>query len=186
MWFISSTKGGSMRRFAVLTIAPLACCLAQVRIPGPGGSFSGSGGGSCASGYAHCRQLTIASGAVTSPLSNFSVLVQATLGSSRVRNANCYDVIFTTTEAGGTSIPWELQPAWCSQSTGAFYAFVNPGSVPTAGTTFWVQYDNTAISTAQNTGSYSPAQVYDANAQGVWHLGENAANTTITDSTGIQ
>ena len=96
---------------------PLAAL--QVRIPGPGGEGATSSVGCTpASGYSYCRQLTVNGSQVGgSTLTNFGVLVNATLGGSRIQNSNCYDAIFTSDSGGTTLIPWEMEE--CTQGTGA-------------------------------------------------------------------
>ena len=151
--------------------------------PGPGTPAS-SAGGTCtpATGYAHCRVLTVDRTQVGgSTLTNFPVLVQATLGSSRINNANCYDVIYTSDSGGTTPVPWEQES--CTQSTGAVIAWVLCASCSaSANTVLYVSYDNASISTAQNTGANGPTHVWDSSYQAVWHF-PNGSTLTTNDST---
>lgn len=132
--------------------------------------------------YLHYRSLTAAaaqSGSADS--ANFPVTVTATLGSSRVQNASCYDVIFSTDSAGTSKLPWEMES--CDQSTGAIVAHVKVATLShTSDTVFYVLYDNSGISTAQNTGSYAPTAVWDSSFFGVWHLSASGGGTNA-DST---
>lgn len=151
---------------------------------GTGGGGGGGGGGSCASGYLHCRSLTIDHTQVSSTQTNFPVMCwnACTLGSSRVQNANCYDVIFSSDSAGTALIPWEIES--CNQSTGAIVAKFKVASLSSSSdVTVYVHYDNSGISTAQNTGSYAPAQIYDSNFKAVWSLG-NGSSLSGADSSG--
>jgi hypothetical protein len=166
---------------AGLGYIPLAAL--QVRIPGPGGEGAApSVGCTPASGYSYCRQLTVNGSQVGgSTLINFGVLVNATLGASRIQNSGCYDVIFTSDPAGTAKIPWEIEE--CKQSTGAIVAWAGLGSVSaSANTVFYVSYDNSSISAAQNTGANAPCNVWDSSYVRVFHLG-NGASLSLNDST---
>jgi len=156
----------------------------QVRVPGPGGESAGTGAPCTpANGYGYCRILTINPSQVGgSNLSNFGVLVAATLGPSRIQNSNCNDVIFTSDSAGTTRVPWEQEA--CTPSTGAIMDWVGLSSISaSANTLFYVSYGNPAISTAQNTGSYAPSNVWDSNYTLIQHLG-NGTTLSVADSTG--
>lgn len=164
-----------------LLAAPQSVVRRGVGIPAAGG------GGSCATGFLHCRSLTLASSqSGSADTANFPLVTQngataMTLGSSRIQNASCYDVIFTTDQAGTTKLPWEIES--CDQSTGAVIAWVGvPTLSHTSDTVVWVQYDNASISTAQNTGSYAPTAVWDSNYKLVQHYG-TFSSTTVPDST---
>ena len=160
---------------------PLAAL--QVRIPGPGGEGATSSVGCTpASGYSYCRQLTVNGSQVGgSTLTNFGVLVNATLGGSRIQNSNCYDAIFTSDSGGTTLIPWEMEE--CTQGTGAIVAWVGLSSVSSsANTVFYISYNNSSVSTAQNTGSYAPCNVWDSSYARVFHLG-NGSTLGLNDST---
>jgi hypothetical protein len=141
-------------------------------------------GESCnpASGYAYCRQLSIDyTQAGGSTLSNFPVLVNAVLGVSRLQNANCYDIIFTTDSQGTSRIPWEQET--CQPSTGAIVDWVIlPSISASVNTVFYISYGNTSLAAAQNTGSNAPANVWQSSYAGVWHL-PNGSTLTANDST---
>jgi hypothetical protein len=147
------------------------------------GAVSGGGGGTCTPGaFTHCRVATVASSQVGgSTLSNFPVLVSATLGTSRIINGSCYDVIFTSDSAGATKIPWEIE--FCNPSTGVIVAWAKPASLSSSSnTSFYVFYDNSGISTPQNTGGNSPANVWSNSFAGVWHF-PDGTTLTSNDST---
>ena len=151
--------------------------------PGPGTPAS-SGGGTCtrATGYARCRVLTVDHNQVGgATLTNFPVLVQATLGSSRIQNANCYDVVYTSDSGGTTPVPWEQES--CTQSTGAVIAWVLCASCSSnSNTNLYVSYDNASVSTAQNTAANGPTHLWDSFYTAVWHL-PNGSTLTTNDST---
>jgi hypothetical protein len=133
-------------------------------------------------GYGYCRVLTLAQ--TTANLTAFPVVTQNSsgpvlLGASRIQNASCYDVVFTSDSGGTTLIPWELEQ--CTQSTGLVLAWFPTNLSSTVTTTVYVSYGNAGISAAQNTGSLSPANVWDSNYKGVWHL---SSTGSLVDSTG--
>jgi Concanavalin A-like lectin/glucanases superfamily len=169
-----------------LVCAALGIGATQVRIPGPGGATGPSGAPSepCtpAGGYSYCRVLTINSAQVGgSDLSDFGVLVSTTLGASRIQNANCDDVVFTSDSGGSSLIPWEQES--CTPSTGKIIDWVGLASISaSANTLFYISYGNGSISTPRNTGSFAPAKVWDANYASVWHLG-NGTTLSASDST---
>ena len=137
-----------------------------------------------APGYAHCRGLTIDHtqvGGLT--LTNFPVLVSTTLGVSRLQNASCFDKVYTSDSGGMTLIPWEQES--CTQSTGVIVDWVLCASCSSsADTILYMSYDNSGISTAQNTGANGPTHVWDANYVGVWHI-PDGTTLSAADSTGV-
>jgi len=155
----------------------------QVRIPGPGGAGAGASVACIpATGYSYCRQLMVSGSQVGgSTLTSFGVLVNTTLGASRIQSSNCYDVIFTSDSGGTTKIPWEVEE--CTQSSGAIVAWAGLSSLPaSSNTNFYVSYDNSSITTAQNTGSAQACNVWDASYARVFHLGNGSA-MSVNDST---
>jgi hypothetical protein len=172
-----------LQRLSITAMLALVA-LAQVRIPGPGGPTGTGATASCtpASGYAYCRSLTINHTQVGgATLSNFGTLVSATLGSSRIQSAQCYDVVFTSDSAGTSLIPWEQES--CNQSTGTIIDWVAVASVSASSdTVFYVSYDNGSISAARNVGSFAPSGVWDGQYVGVYHLA-NGSTLATTDST---
>jgi hypothetical protein len=131
--------------------------------------------------------LTLDHNQVPSTQTNFPVVAWNgfTLGSSRIQNASCFDVIFTGDSAGTTKIPWEVES--CNQSTGAMVAhFLVASLSSSADTKVYVSYDNGSVSTAQNTGANGPTHVWDSNYVRVYHLADNAATTAVVDSTTTQ
>lgn len=135
-----------------------------------------------ATGYLHCRQLTIdhtQAGGTT--LTNFPVLVSATLGSLRLQNSNCYDHVYRSDSAGVTSIPYDqdsITVAGCNTATGAVIDWVLVPSVSASvDTVFYVSYDNASISTPQS----NPSAVWAAYLA-VYHLG-TSSTLSLADST---
>ena len=83
------------------------------------------------------------------------------------------DLIFATTSVGSTMLPWEVE--FYDAVNGILIAWVQLPTVShTANTVFYVLYGNSGITTAQNTGSYTPQNVWDGNFKGVWHLSESS------------
>jgi len=164
----------------ILWCAP---AVAQV-FPFPGIPQPAVFSGTCtpATGFLHCRALAIDPSQVGgSPLTNFPVWTPLMLGSARIQNANCYDVIFTSDSGGTTLIPWEQERGICNASTGAYGAWVGLASISSSVTTlFYVSYDNAAVSAAQNTGSIGPTRVWDTNYLAEYHLGPSLS---LADST---
>lgn len=102
------------------------------------------------------------------------------------------DLIFTSDSGGTTKIPWEVESY--DGTNGVLWAWVKIASLTTSGATIYVFYDDATVSTQQNTGSYSPSNVWDSNFKGVYHLPDgttlsatdstsNAHNGTITNAT---
>lgn len=169
-----------MRYFCALLMA-LGSSAQSIPFPGPVNTVS-SPACTPVTGYLHCRVLTIDHTQVgTADSSNFPVLVSATLGSSRIQNASCFDVVFTSDSGGATKIPWEQET--CTQSTGVVLDWVLVGTLShTADTVFYVSYDNSSISTAQNTGALAPTNVWDSNYNPVYHF-PDGSTLSETDST---
>jgi hypothetical protein len=114
---------------------------------------------------------------------NFAVLVSGTYpalaniaNGGQVTNANGYDILFTSDAAGMQPLPFER--AIYSPTTGQVVFWVQlPTLSSTANTVFYVFYGNASVTTdpSNKTG-------WDSNYAGVWHLDNNAANTTVSDS----
>ena len=157
---------------------------AQVRIPGPGGAATAATVCTPYTGYLHCRKLTIDHTQVPSTQTNFPLTLSGgfTLGSSRLQNASGFDAVFNSDAGATTLIPWEVESV--NQSTGAMVVHVLVASLSSsADTSIYVSYDNSGISTAQNTGANGPTHVYDSNYKRIHHLADNAGTTAVVDST---
>jgi len=179
---ITLKLGGNPMRTAILFLAALSTALSQsISFPGPGMPASSGGGGI----FLHHRVLTIDhTQAGGSTLTNFPVLVSLTLGAGKIQNVNCYDVILTSDSGGAAKVAWDPEAGICNPATGMFAAWVLIPSISSSvDTVFYVFYDNVAIGSPQNTGSYSPATLWaNAGYTGVYHL-PNGSMLTANDST---
>lgn len=149
--------------------------------------------------YAYYRTLTITSNATLHPATqtNFPVLVKIshtsmkTVGNGgHIQNSGTsasgpavtmpYDLIFTSDSGGTTKIPWEVD--FYDGTNGVLWAWVQVASCATS-TVFYTFYGDAAVNSAQNTGSFTPANVWDTNFKRIYHLSDG---TTLlaTDSTG--
>jgi hypothetical protein len=124
----------------------------------------------------------------SSDSTSFPVLVSLTnstfktvANGGHVQNASGFDIVFAADAGGVTLYPWEVE--FYDGTNGVLVAWVQVPTVShTADTVFYVAYDNASISTAQNTGSFAPANVWDSNYIGVWHL-PDGTTLTANDST---
>jgi hypothetical protein len=182
-----------MKRFLLITALFASGAMAQVRIPGPGGSAAPAASGG--SSYAHEYTITLGnSSQIPASQSNFTVLVCAnmTLGNGNacatatglevtgsggyVANASGYDIIFSSTVCSSpTSMSWEV-PSYTG-STGAMEAWVLVPSLAATGT-FYMCVGNSSISTFQ--GGTAGAE-WDSYTAAVWHF-PNGTAISGTDS----
>jgi Concanavalin A-like lectin/glucanases superfamily len=92
------------------------------------------------------------------------------------------DLIFSADSSGITKYPWEVESY--DGTNGILIAWVKIPTVShTLDTKFYMVYGDVTISTPQNTGINSPANVWDADYRLVAHL--PGATPSVTDSTGI-
>jgi len=122
----------------------------------------------------------------TSTITNFSMLINSTLSDwktvsngGKVGNDSGYDFVFTASD-GTTKLNHEIESY--ASTTGQLIAWVNTGTQglsPTTDSVFYVYYGNSSATLTEA----NPTAVWDSNYAGVWHLNDNAANTTVTDST---
>ncbi len=141
---------------------------------------------SSGSGYAYYRTITIDHTKVpnTDQL-NFPVLISGTYpylattsNGGNVSSANGYDILFAA-DAGGTT-PLAFEQESYSPITGAVTYWVQvPTLSHTTDTVIYLFYGNPAVTTDQS----NKTGVWDSNYQAVWHMNDNAANTTVKDST---
>jgi len=95
-----------------------------------------------------------------------------------VVNANGYDITFTSDAAGKNLLPFERESY--APTTGAMTFWIQlPSLSYNTNTVFYMNYGNPNITTDQS----NKTGVWDGNYLGVWHLSDNAANTTVSDST---
>jgi len=86
------------------------------------------------------------------------------------------DLVFAADAAGSTKYAWEVESY--DGTNGILIAWVKIPTVShTVDTSFYMLYGDATIATAQNTGSYSPQAVWDANYVSVWHLGNTLTNS---------
>src|SRR5579872_5586228 len=91
------------------------------------------------------------------------------------------DAIFTSDAAGTTQIPYETD--YYDGTNGVWWVWVKVATLShSSDTVFYLYYDDATVTTQQNTGSYSPSNVWDSNYSAVWHL-PNGSSLNATDST---
>ncbi len=109
--------------------------------------------------------------------SNFPVLISLS-GLSGI-NAGGTDVRFTASD-GKTLLPREIE----SYSGGTLVAWVKiPTLSHTTDTEISLYYGNTDATEPAADSTYGSQNVWNDAYEGIWHMDDNAANTTITDST---
>jgi len=121
------------------------------------------------------------------PHTNFPVLISSTAPDLRtvanggtVENANGYDIIFASDQAGTTQLAHEIE-SYVS-STGEIVFWVRVESL-VATTKIYMFYGNSAIATFQgDVTSNGVTGVWDAGYQGVWHLNEATGAINIDAS----
>src|ERR1051326_1344832 len=136
-------------------------------------------------GYGYQRAITIDHTKVpNTDQSSFPVLISGTYSylatvanNGNVQNASGYDVVFTSDAACTTKLNHEVESY--SATTGAVSYWVKvPSLSHTIDTTIYLCYGNPAISTDQS----NKTAVWDSNFKGVYHHDDQAANTTVKDS----
>lgn len=139
--------------------------------------------------FSFSRTITVNSGQVSGTQSSFPMLVSGTYNGSggildlrtvgnggKVQNASGFDVGFYSNSNCSTGkLNWETEQY--TASTGVVVYWVNVASITTS-TVIYVCYGDASISTDQS----NKTGVWDANYTGVWHMSDNAANTTVADS----
>lgn len=91
------------------------------------------------------------------------------------------DLIFTSDAGGSTLIPWEID--FYDGSNGILWVWVFISSVSSsADTVFYMSYGDVSVTTQQNTSSLAPANVWDSNYKGIYHL-PNGSSLLANDST---
>jgi MSHA biogenesis protein MshQ len=130
--------------------------------------------------WSHRELITILHGQVSGSanLTNYPMLYSVTdanLAASAQTGGN--DILFTAAD-GVTKLNHEIESY--NSTNGKLTAWVQISSLsPTTDTTIYIYYGNGSAGSQQ-----SAAAVWDANYQGVYHFNDNAANTTVVDSTG--
>ena len=139
------------------------------------------------SGFAQYRAITIDDTKVpNTDQTDFPVLVSGTYSylatvanGGKVQNASGYDVGFYTNSNCSTGkMSWETEKY--TATTGEVIYWVKVATIDhDAATVFYMCYGNSAITTDQS----AATSVWDSNFKGVWHLADDAANTTVAEST---
>ncbi len=92
-----------------------------------------------------------------------------------------FDLIFTSDSGGTTKIPWEVENY--DPVAGLLWVHVKIASISSSvDTVIYMFYGDSSVNTQQNTSSFAPSNVWDANFIGVWHLCDNSG-LLATDST---
>jgi hypothetical protein len=137
-------------------------------------------------------------GTTTTTLSNYPMLISisdsdlATVGyGGHVENPNGYDILFRGVDDGvcggaGTNpcvLSYQLEAY--NLQTGALTAWVKLPSLntnaATSDTYFYLYFGNSDITSSMQ----ETTAVWDSNFQAVWHMSDNAANSTVTESTSV-
>ena len=136
--------------------------------------------------YAHRRTITIDHAKVpNTDQSNFPVLISGTYSylatvsnGGNVQHGNGYDVIFSSDGGCVTKLDHEVESY--NGTTGAVSYWVRVSLLSHVNdTTIYLCYGNAAITTDQS----NKSGVWDSNFKAVYHLNDQAANTTVTDAT---
>lgn len=150
----------------------------------------------CGNGYSFCNTITTDhTKAGSSDTSNFAMLFStstmsslATVGNSgNIQNTTTQtngqsitvpaDLVFTSDSACTTKLQWEYETY--NSVTGAVNIWVNIGTLShTADITIYLCYGNSSVTTYQG----NVNGTWDSNYQEVWHMADNAASTTVIDS----
>ena len=133
-------------------------------------------------GWNYRKKITISDTNVGSDLNSFPVLVKIAADSNMSSAlATGYDIRFADS-TGNNLLPYERE-SWSggngSAVTANFWVQV-PAVTHSASTIIYIYYGNSSATDGQNS-----SDVWDSNFLGVWHMGDNAANKTVVDSTGI-
>ncbi|MBN1567004.1 MAG: DUF2341 domain-containing protein [Acidobacteria bacterium] len=150
------------------------------------------------------KQITIdrtkvgVTGTANATLSNYPMLISVTDSDLRttgyggkLENPNGYDIMFRGVNdavcggAGTNPCTLSHQVEKYEPTTGELIAWVKLPSVNTnaaaSNTTFYMYFGNASIESSLE----NATGVWDANFQAVWHMADNAANTTVVQSTSV-
>jgi len=148
-----------------------------------------------AANYLYSRSITVTSSASVASGTNlnFPMLVSSTLASwksvgngGNIQNLitsptgvqEPADLVFATSSANCNTTGLNFETERYVSSTGELEDWVNVPSVST-GTVIYACYDDASVVTDQS----HPSSTWNSKYRAVYHLGENAATTTIHDST---
>jgi hypothetical protein len=136
--------------------------------------------------FSYQRSITIAHVQVpNTDQANFPLLLKGVYpylanaaGGGQVQNANGYDIVFSSDSAGAHLLNWEMDTY--SPTTGSVAIWVQVPTVShTIDTVIYMWYGNSGISTFQG----NKAATWSANYSAVYHMGDNAVNPSVADST---
>jgi len=134
----------------------------------------------------HCvRSLSVDHTKVPATLVNFPVLVSVSdpalktvANGGHVQNANGYDIGFYADAGGVNKLKWEVERY--NGATGQLIAWVKvPSLSSVSDTVFYLIYGDGTINSDQS----DPVNTWESGFKAVWHMGDNAATTTIREST---
>jgi hypothetical protein len=116
---------------------------------------------------------------------NFPVLValsnttlKTVANGGHVQRSDGFDINFYADSTHSTKLKWEIESY--DGSAGTIVAWVNIPSLSSGSdTVFYMFYGDATITTDQS----DPANTWDSNFKAVWHMADNAASTTIREST---
>lgn len=92
------------------------------------------------------------------------------------------DFILTSDSGGTIKLPYEVD--FYDGANGVLWVWVLMSTLHhSTNDTIYAFYDDVSVTTQQNTGSFSPANVWNSNYKGVWHL-PNGSTISYADSTG--
>ena len=137
-------------------------------------------------GYRYHRTVTILHGNIpNTDQTNFPLLfnttdtlLKTTANGGRVNQVKGYDIIFTSDAGGTQKLDHEIE--YYNGATGQFVAWVRiPSLSHLTDTVIYMFYGNANIGSSQE----NKPGVWDSTYKTVYHMADNAANTTVTDST---
>jgi len=136
-------------------------------------------------GYEYSKKITVDHTKVDSDLGNFPMLfsktdpvLATTANGGMVSSTNGYDIIFV--DENENRLDHEIEKY--DGATGEFVAWVRiPILLSTEDTVLYICYGNSGVSSSQE----NAQGVWNESYKGVWHMNENAADTAVLDSTGV-
>jgi Predicted solute binding protein len=125
----------------------------------------------------HSKVSTADQSSFPMPVAGTDADLKVTGSGGQVQNSSGFDIIFVdSTET--TQLDHEIEKY--VSTTGEIEMWVRiPTASHTTDTVIYMYFNNSSISTSQE----NVTGVWDSNFKGVWHHNDNAANTTVKDST---
>ncbi len=126
------------------------------------------------------KELVFNNAASTTNLTDFPVMVKLTSSNFTFSQAktNGEDIRFTDTD-GSTLLPYEFENYDSSGQTATIWVKVPQINAASSTDSIYMYWGNSGAADAQ-----SADNTWNANYKGVYHLNDNAASTTVTDSSG--